>query len=342
MSVETPFGSCASLRVLRARATRCVMAAGVTFAFSLGVESASAQPAQPKAQAGGSASQGDTVLLAATERVSTSAPVSTRPATTKTDKANEREQRAATLKAAREALQGSDPVAMEQAFGALAKLGGKDAAEPVIARLRRGLPPQLIDTAIEALVELKQPSAVPLFVELTGHRRWQVREQAVVALAALKAKSAQQTLLSALDDPSPEVREAAARALGEVGDARASAALWTAHECGVANALVAIGRVGGTKDAEQLAKRAQEACVAVLPAYTVMLTRKNLPAGAKVKLVTALGEAKTPESAACLKELHDGIGKDLEPGVRTLLARAVQSADSSGANVTALAQGAKP
>ena len=83
---------------------------------------------------------------------------------------------------------------------------------------------------------LHRPSAGPALLELTQHRRTQVRTKAMAALAALEVRSAQSALLYALDDPSGEVRSAAVSALARVGDGRALSALLTAAERGVPGA----------------------------------------------------------------------------------------------------------
>jgi hypothetical protein len=275
--------------------------------------------AQPPPQA--APAPGSPLLLATSETAPAGKPAAA-GAKPVAGKGGDKAERLAALKAASNQLTSSDPGVIEQGFAALAKLGGKEAVEPVIARVRRGLPPQLIDVAVDALIALKQPVAVPVLLELTTHRRWQVRERALDALGALSARSAQSALLYALDDPSSEVREAAARALAQVGDSRASAALLTAHERGVSGALTALAQSGGQREAELLAKRALTECAAMTPALLVMLKRPNLFPAVKLRIVAVLSAAKTPEATACLTGLYNGLPADTDPRFRTVLARA--------------------
>jgi HEAT repeat protein len=289
--------------------------AALSWAMNVGAQPPPATTAPP----------GSPVLLATSETAPAAKP-SLAPPRPVAAKASDKAERAAALKGATNQLESFDPAVIETGFGTLAKLGGRDAAEPVIARLRRGLPPQLIDAALDALVTLKQPVAVPALLELTTHRRWQVREQALDALGALQARSAQSALLYALDDPSAEVREASARALARVGDGRASAALLTAHERGVKGALVALGTIGGQREAELLGKRAQTECAAMTPALLAMLQRPNQFSALKLRAVAVLASAKTSESTQCLNGLLSGLAADADPRLRSVLAKAAGAA----------------
>lgn len=213
--------------------------------------------------------------------------------------AEERVARAQKLKKAKQDLDSDDINAVQYGLTSLAELGGREAADAIVARLRRGLPPQLSEAAISSLAALKQPQSIPTLLELTLHRRFQVREQALDALSALKAKSAQSAVLYALDDPSPEVRRAAVRALGEIGDARALPALATAQERGVEGAELALGKLGGAKEADLLLGLATHGDLKRVEAgLLAMLQRVNVPAQLKRKIVSTLAGLGTPESQA--------------------------------------------
>ena len=68
-----------------------------------------------------------------------------------------------------------------QSFGVL---GGPQAADALVQRVRGGLPPDLLDLTITTLTALGQPAAGPLLFELSAHRRPEVRLKAVEAIAA--------------------------------------------------------------------------------------------------------------------------------------------------------------
>ncbi|MFT3922062.1 MAG: HEAT repeat domain-containing protein [Myxococcales bacterium] len=210
------------------------------------------------------------------------------------------EEHARGLKEAQAKLQGSDLVAIQESLVTFGELGGRAAAEAVVARVRGGLPPQLAEQAIELLGALNQPVATPVLMELTQHRRWQIRQKAVAALGELRVRSTVSALLFALDDPSPEVRSQAAEALGNVGDPRALAALTTALERGVDGALTAIAKVGTSKQLDFLLTRAKGDVKATEPALWAWLQRSNVPAATKVKIIRGLDALNTEDALRAL------------------------------------------
>jgi len=197
--------------------------------------------------------------------------------------------RAALLETAKGNLDGANTDAVEQAFASLAELGGAEALKLVVARVKRGLPPQLVEPALTSLLAFRQQSTVPVLLELCQHRRWQVREKAIETLGLLGARSSQSSLLYALDDPSADVRSAAVQALGLVGDARALPALALAVERGVDGAALALGRLGNTKEADLLLARARASQMkSVEPGLHAMLLRTNLSVATKLHIVHEL------------------------------------------------------
>jgi HEAT repeat protein len=199
-------------------------------------------------------------------------------------------------------LQG-DEASIRSALSTLSELGGDAAAEAVVARLRRGLPPQLIEAAIDELVMLNRPVASAALIELTQHRRIQIRIKAMQALGALRQHSAQAVLLYALDDPSSEVRSAAVDALATVGNARALPALLTAAERNVPGAWSAIGSLASPADVKTVLAHAQDGDVMpIRPALDALVARKDLPLEARVRLVQQLVALGSPSARACLAD----------------------------------------
>jgi hypothetical protein len=277
----------------------------------------------------------------------TAAPAATQPAATTPAPSRVAQQRAAEQKIASD-----DPVAIREGLEALGKLGGDQAANAVVARVRRGLPPKLIDTAIVALVQIGKPVAGPVMLELTLHRRPQIRAQAVAALGALKVRSAQSSLLYALDDPSPEVRIAAVSALGVVGTSRALPALLTSADRGVDHVFDAYGALASPKDAKPILDRAKNGqLMLVLPALRAMLARANYPLASKLALLEEVSAIGTSEARACLVQWQDAFKKDAR--LTRALTDSIKHLDAAGKLVTAApaqppapaaapAQGAKP
>ena len=230
------------------------------------------------------------------------------------------------LLAAKEKLQSGNEASVREGLEALTQLGGEAASATVVARLRRGLTPQLIEPAIAALVRLKRPSASPALLELAQHRRAQVRAEAVAALAALQIKSAQSALLYALDDPSPEVRAAAVSALARVGNARAVPALLTAAERGVPGAWQASASL--TPAIDPLLARAQNTDVAELrPALDTLLGRSDLPQAAKLHAITWVTERGSVSARGCLLDWLGALPEKAPAALRHALLAAVETID---------------
>jgi HEAT repeat protein len=230
------------------------------------------------------------------------------------------------LSAAKEQLQAGNEASVREGLQALTQLGGEAASAAVAARLRRGLSPQLIEPAIDALVKLKRPSASPALLELAQHRRAHVRAEAVAALAALQIKSAESALLYALDDPSPEVRAAAVSALERVGNARAVPALLTAAERGVPGAWRASASL--TPAIDPLLARAQTTDVAELrPALDTLLARKDLPHAAKLRAIAWVTERGSVSARVCLLDWLGALPEKASPALRHALLTAVETID---------------
>ena len=232
------------------------------------------------------------------------------------------------LRTAEAKLATGDEPAIRQALASLGDLGGDAAAHAVVARLRRGLPPQLIEAAIDTLVLLNRPSLAPPLLELTQHRRIQIRIKAMQALAALRMKSAQSALLYALDDPSSEVRGAAVEALAAVGNSRALPALYTAAERDVPGAWQAIGSIATPADVKGLVARAQtKDVVQIRPALDALLARTNLPLDAKLKLLQQVTSLGSPSARACLVEWLAAYKAEGDPRLRKALLDSVARFD---------------
>lgn len=244
--------------------------------------------------------------------------------------------RAGREKAAKQKLESSDPEAIQQALEVLGELGGETAATVVGARLREGLPPLLIEQAIDALVLINRPSVGPVLLELTLHRRATVRQRAVTAIGALKIRSAQSALLYCLDDPSLDVRSAAVVALGAIGDQRAISALLSAADHGADKALESIGRIARGQNLPMILERARGADVALVrPALQVMMERANYPLGGKLEIVKALAKLASPSARALLVEWLEMWKTTGHPQLRTRLFDAIKQVDQATATVPA-------
>ncbi len=86
------------------------------------------------------------------------------------------------LNEAIEMLDASDADTVQLGIEALGTNGTARAVAPLSARIRRGLPPELLDMAIQTLGVLGRPEAGPVLFELTNHRRAEVRVAATEAI----------------------------------------------------------------------------------------------------------------------------------------------------------------
>lgn len=243
----------------------------------------------------------------------------------------------------REKLEQSADAGVRQGLELLSGVGGEAASAAVVARLRRGLPPQLIEAAIDALVLIGRPSAAPALLELTSHLRAPIRARAVAALGALGIKSAQSALLFALDDPSPEVRAAAVQALAAIGNARALPALFTASDRGVPGALAAVGQIATTADLDAVLEHAQAGDVSALaPTLTAMMARKTFPLDGRLRLVRELTEFASPSARTCLVKWLDTWKTEGAPPLRRALFEAIKRLDAREKQGTAQDAAARP
>ncbi len=261
----------------------------------------SAEPAKAPASVNGA---GPSLAMAASGGARTqTAATGARPAApgakaTTSESAIGPEEHARRLKHAIAGLRGSDPVAIADALTNLNELEGRAAAEAIAARIKEGLPPQLTERALEVLANSKQPVALPALSELTLHRRWQIRARAVGALGALRMRSAVSVLLYALDDPSPEVRSAAARALGMAGGPRAIRALDAALAHGVDGALEGLAQLVPSNKVDPILARAKVDLVGCEPALWLLLTRPNVPVVTKLKVLSFVQAHDSQQEAA--------------------------------------------
>ncbi len=270
-----------------------------------------------------------TLLVLAAGPRSVSAEAAATPATppTKAEK-KAAPAHAETMEIAKGKLERADEDSVRQGLNMLSSVGGDAAAQLVVARLRRGLPPLLTEAAVDALVLLGRPSAAPALLELTQHSRVPIRKRAIDALASLQIRSAQSAVLFALDDPSPDVRMAAVAALGSIGNARVLPALFTAADRHVDGALASIGNIASTRDLPTLLARVQNADVsAIEPALSAMMGRKDMPPLSKLRIVHELDQLASPSARTCLVHWLDAVKTTGPAQLRKALFDAIKRLD---------------
>lgn len=210
-----------------------------------------------------------------------------------------------------QAIQQLDATDADQVRGAiesLGLLGDPRGVEALAGRIRRGLPPTLLEAAVDALMVLGRGEAGPVLFELTSHRRADVRVRAIQAIAASRPRNADRALTPLLGDQEPTVRAAAATALGELGASSAADALFQALDRGVAQAGPAIGRVARPTDVTRfLGYIGRLPFDRMTSALREMLLRTELAERSRLEIVQRVAELATSEVRAFLEQLSGSL-----------------------------------
>lgn len=213
-----------------------------------------------------------------------------------------------TLEQAVALLDSSNPDEVRMGIEAMGLLGSPGAVEPLSTRIRRGLPAELLVTAIDTLGILGRNEAGPILFELVSHRRPEVRLRAVQAIDTCRPRGAESALITALSDTSPPVRNAAAQTLGELRAASALDSLFLAFDHGVLEAGPAIAEVARPQDvARVLGYVGQHPFTTLRPMLLTLMTRTDLPAPRRLEAVGRVSELATAEARALLEEVVAGL-----------------------------------
>ena len=94
---------------------------------------------------------------------------------------------------------------------------------PLEERIRKGLPPDLLEAAIVTLMALSQPEAGPVLYELSTHRRPDIRLRSIEAITATHPPGAETALIAALSADTRRSPTRQACCAGRLCTARASA-----------------------------------------------------------------------------------------------------------------------
>jgi HEAT repeat protein len=222
-------------------------------------------------------------------------------------------------------LQSSQRQEIEAGIQGLGLIGAREAVAPLAARIRQGLPPELLEAAIVTLMALGQPDAGPVLYELSAHRRPQIRLRAIEAITATHPPGAEQALVTALSDSDSTVRSAAAAGLGEVGSKAVLEKLFLALDRGNLEASSAIGKVIEAADVRRLVSYLGQLPFHHLgPALTQVLARTDVSERTKLEIVGRLEEVGTAEIKGYLGELISTSGQALPPNVSRAVLRAMQ------------------
>lgn len=206
---------------------------------------------------------------------------------------------------------------VRMALEGAATLGSPEVVPLVQERVRAGLPPELLDVAMDSLVLLGDHNTGPLFAELARHRRPAVRLKAIQGLVTLRAAEAPSVLSRALSDGTAEVREAAAEGLGQLGARESIDRLFLAFDRNVQNAARALGRIANDDDVSRLLGYLGRApFINLTPAFDALFARRDLPEATKLRVVSQLEELGTAEARGYLEGLRGRLSADTPLRVR--------------------------
>ncbi|MGE0787091.1 MAG: HEAT repeat domain-containing protein [Sandaracinaceae bacterium] len=200
-------------------------------------------------------------------------------------------------------LASTDQDEVRAGLEALGLSGSPRAVTPIVQRVERGLPPELLGVAVDTLMILGRPEAGPLLFDLMHHRRADIRLKAIQAILATLPPGHEGVLVTALGDSEPTVRAAAAEGLGSTGAVRSIDALFHALERGVPEAAMAIAALARPSDVDRmLALVGTMPFEALTPALSELLHRRDLADRSKVAIIHRLTELATPGVRSFLED----------------------------------------
>lgn len=227
---------------------------------------------------------------------------------------------------ARSMLDSGDHDQIEAGIQSLGMIGSAEAVVPILERIRAGLPPDLLETAIVTLMALGQSHAAPVLFDLAAHRRPEVRVRAIEAIVAVAPTGADAVLRKALSDGDAKVRSAAALGLGELKARDSVELLFVALDRGNLEASTAIGKVLQADQVPRLLSYLGKLPFRSLgPALAEILTRKDINDREKLTVVARLQDVGTPEVKTYLGDFLRVSGESISQPLSRAILKAMQA-----------------
>ena len=181
----------------------------------------------------------------------------------------------------------------------------------LVGRVRKGLPSSLVEKAVDSIKAIGGRSATLSLIELSRHRTARVRVKTAQGLASVRGPGAMKTLIVMLDDSVPEVRAAAANAIGDLGARRALNELMSAAGRGLTEAAEVLGEQVKPIDVPKLLKKVDDQSVgAFAPALSIAVKRKDLSKKSKLAVVERLERLLSPQADTLLREIASALPED--------------------------------
>jgi hypothetical protein len=161
---------------------------------------------------------------------------------------------------------------------------------------------------VAALIAVGRGPASRALLDLTRHRRVQVRAAVAAGLVTSRAPGARARLVELLADPSPVVRAAAAQALGELGATASMRDLVAVAVLGNAEAATVVASQARPSDVTRMLR---EVNAGSLESYAPMLEGftlgDRLPTRTRIAILDHLAEIGTPFCHRLLQQLVDAL-----------------------------------
>jgi HEAT repeat protein len=183
------------------------------------------------------------------------------------------------------------------------------ASRNIAAALMHGVEPRVAAFGLHALAALARREGTVAVQHYLEHRRPTLRRHAVAAAVAIGGPELSRAVEARVSDPDPGVRGDAAMALGEMGDRRAIASLWTAMDRDLQGSLDSqgtplirgcahtIARLGDEDAIERLLGYVRRAPFRSLTeAFELALRRNDLPDAVKTRVVSIIGGLATRDA----------------------------------------------
>lgn len=198
------------------------------------------------------------------------------------------------------------------------------AADALAARVRRGLPPALLEAALSTFGAMQQPTSVSVVLELALHRDAGVRAKAIEVLGTLGGQEAITAMRRGLDDASPVVRVAAVRALNAAQDRGSVPVLMRAFDRGVLEAAEAIGHLGNAEEVRALLGHLGIAPFeTIMPGLAEALVRADLPQRVRLDIVARITELGTENARRFFEQLQPTLPGPANDPVRRAVSDAI-------------------
>jgi HEAT repeat protein len=208
--------------------------------------------------------------------------------------------------------------------------GGKQLTAAIVAKLKEGLPRELLKKALDTLGDLEDPNAAEAGVIYMAHRDPEVRLAAVHCLGGAKGPIATKALRDALGDLDARVHSMAATYLGTTKSADAVPDLVLALDKGVTAAASSIGMLCDDKTCDALLERMKSKPFDVISSgLEQVLARKEIKDDYKKKVITQVRELASQKAREFLQSVRQAWPPNGSKAIADALDKAIKDLEGA-------------